>query len=1147
MLSPAANRHLGDMGILGHSWHHSLLPTHHSALIGELEAHLPHAPTLAQGPRLQKLEHRLKAKTGADVVGTDDFSATFERHKLLLTSAMPLFVEKSNLVADKFEHDQRRISTSSRRDSGTETVGRDTIGSTAHGKGDSEGGAPKHTLARKWWVTAAIAARTIASDHTLISLFYVYDPRNPRAVRCFIACIDVIMILFAEAIAYWYTDPVGICLDQKTEENCENVISPTGFFTSRRQCEWDPLNEDPCYVRDASAAQEHSENIWEAFICVVIALPIIALFDYLFRTYLAAPLKRSNVDNQDGGAPPAADAPDVASSHPESVAEPSAEQGSNPSDEPSREVSGEEPTSELPAEPRAQPATEFAAEPPSELPAEVTTEAGALERIGPPAELPREPPRGPSSSSRGPSSSSMLTMASVVKKLQAAAASDPGRAESPAAQPSDDLVVEPPTKPPNELPDHELPAIPSADVTVVASPARRSSATQIEQVPTMTTLELHADKCRIERELGLLLLHNLGVINDSDPENMEDCVELLGLDGLPIESTVVDSKLPAQVAGREEMVEWFCLRATGAVMRAVLLRRQEYLDALDDLLDGGSIAQDANMMPETIDFTRRKKVLHLLIDALEAQWSCPPINSQMSVSRRAAQAVARKKAARESKNSSFRRAHTNRAHMHKSAKRVEVASDTEGIDLEDATPSRSSTSTGTMEPRQRRKLYRQTLAFARRTYANLKDNLEQAVEFQERHADGGLAVGDSSLSKARALYQLMFLEFFNHKVERRVYHRLLEIDDARELRHPAPPVSRKTKILAGFGVFLLVVAPVYAMIIFGRQLGSKGMREWFRTAMLAGFMILFVIEPLRIAFVNVFLPQLLVPKMGHFHDPCQIVSPFRTPLPVAPADLVPSADLAEAFADDQLNMPKRLALAPAARIAASATPVTVERKFDEPVVRHSTVKKRPYHRGLTDKVLAAIATSGVDHLHAHILEPDHPEKNRRFRVEHPHLWSDASVFKLEADLDFHPPRNYSLAIALFAILTAFNQEVEEIVFEETINLLIGFSSGLAAVFFPYTSVVLVVALTAILSVAIVCLIYATIIFIVTLFHFCFHRRVARKAKARALREQAQTTRYSHLLRGSGTAAFDKDPLALETLYTPTDYLASASARKKATA
>lgn len=443
-----------------------------------------------------------------------------------------------------------------------------------------------------------------------------------------------------------------------------------------------------------------------------------------------------------------------------------------------------------------------------------------------------------------------------------------------------------------------------------------------------------------------------------------------------------------------------------------------------------------------------------------------------------------------------------------------------------------------MEPGQRSKLHRQTMAFARRTYDNLKDNLEQAVDFQVRHADGGLAVGDSSLSKARALYQLMFLEFFNHKVERRVYHRLLEIDDARELRHPAPPVSRRTKIIAGFGVFILVVAPIYVMIIFGRQLGSKGTREWFRTAMLAGFLILFVIEPLRIAFVNVFLPQLLVPKMGHFHDPCQIVSPFRTPLPVAPADLVPSADLAEAFADVELNMPKRLALAPAARIAASTTPITVERQFEEPVVRHSTVKKRSYHHHLLrDKVLKDIATAGVDNLHAHILEPDHPEKNRRFRAEHPYLWNDATVFKLEADLDFHPPRNYSLAIALFAILTAFNQEVEEIVFEETINLLIGFSSGLAAVFFPYKSVVLVVILIAILSVAIVCLIYGAIIFVVSLFHFCFHRRVARKVKARALQEEAHATaQYSGLLRGHDNA--DRDPLALETLYTPTDYLST---------
>ncbi|KAJ8614208.1 hypothetical protein CTAYLR_001109 [Chrysophaeum taylorii] len=972
-----------------------VLPSHHRELLERLEAQLPAAPALAQGARLQKLERRLKRTKqhhhDADVEGQEDVSASFLRHKLLLGSAMPAGVETNPLVKSRFKDDQKLMNAyiTARHSELTESD------SFENELTPVQTPTTQRRWFRGWWSTAKVAFRTVASDHSLFSIFYVYDPRSPRALRSFVACIMVIQILFAETVAYWYTQPVGICEDQNAEDDCEEIISPTGFISHRKLCVWDPFQEDHCQFRDPSAAQEHSENAWEAFICVIVALPIIAAFEYLWTNYLVAPYRLVDDNDQDedddqeedfdasthaseqamrlrytendiGGAPHVPDLiydDDADADDDDDAAEVDADDA---------EAAANKDDAEAAANKNA------AAKPPSKL-------AGLVAK-------------------------NRTSLHDMVKAA----------AEECNEKQEDDL--EPPPPPPAPEDDDEMAVAPEHH---------------------------HRPKHRIQRELGLLLLHNLGVIDDSDTDHFGVRGELLGVDGLPLELTRAKLRLPHKVKSSEALIDWFALRATGAAMRALLYRRQEFLDALEDLLEGGeSVGNTFATIPETVDFRKRKEILNKLIRSIEVKWSCPPLDAtRPGRACRAVTALAQRRtnviAGANKKGSVGKARARNSEYMHRQASRsTKVVSP----------PPRPSLSPSP-SPKERRKVAQHYKKFARRTFENLRDNLAVACDFHTRHDNADHVVGASSLSRARTLYQLMFLEFFDLSVERAVYARLLQIDDERELRHLPPPVTRAHKVVAGFLVFLLIVGPVYFMLVFGRRLGKDEMKGWFGTAMLAGSLIVFLIEPLRILFVNLVHPQLLVPKMEHYHDPCQVVNPFRTPLSVSPADLVPDAELAEAFTDSRVQIPRRLALAPAARIEVTRRNTHTDddddnKIFSEPLVKHE-IKYRVSGNWKREReisrVLGEVAEVSAKWHNPDVLEPSHLETNREFRKANAALWSDASLGKLEQDLDWQPPGSYALSIAVFSVLTSFNSEIEEMILEETVNLIIGISSTIAGI------------------------------------------------------------------------------------------------------
>lgn len=846
-----------------------VLPANRVQLLLRLRSLLPAAPSIVQGPRIQRLKRKLRRH--ADAEDARD-TLHFQCHKALLASALPLAIEKNRWVEPKFKADEDRVAA-------------------VKNEYNSGGNASEETFCiQQWWSTLKVAVRTIATEHNLVSVLYVFDPWCSRARRCLVACMTVVYIFFAEALAHRYNEPGDICDKKDTKENCDDVMVQTGVFRQRRHCTWDPTEEKPCQERDPNAAQANLATAWEVFVCVLVALPFISAFKFVFYRYVAAPYKESS----------------------------------------------------------------------NSLCCASSTRSGA------------------------PSSSECLD---VVEEGD----SSP---EVKSSVSDDHLDM--------DQSDH--------DEVSSSPPPAISSEDDFGEIKQETDSLKACEKMKRERELGLLLLHNLGIIEDSDPKKEERRV-LLGIDGMSIAESRMGLKLPRAVGSRDEVIDWFALRATGATMRAVLQRRQELQDSLEDLLDGGeSEAQGELDMPETMDFVRRKESMLHLIKLLQLKWACPPIDPTLP-----GQAV---------------RAMTKRSSPY--AKKMKPLSQ------------------AAMEAKYR--------AFARRTFERVRGSLTKAVQFRERHDEANRIVGASSLSRARALYQLMYFEYFDNEAERYVYVRLLEIDDKRELRHPSLPVSACGKAMALFAMALLIVVPVYVVIDDGLRRSPDNALRWLRKILLVVLLMILVIEPLRILIVNMLLPLFLVSKVCHCHDPCQIAIPFRTNLAVTTADLIPDDELEKAFAESRhVLVPRRLVLAPSERQRITRISDTVGDENEhaavlaEPVVTSRKQTDAFSCSTTTDDVLNEIASISVEGHDPDRVDIEHHRLNRDFRKTHRYAWSDVALFKLEKDLDWRPPRTHDLAVLILSAAAALNIEANELIVEETLNVMIGIAGTVAATLLYNTS------------------------------------------------------------------------------------------------
>ena len=113
----------------------------------------------------------------------------------------------------------------------------------------------------------------------------------------FPAQVSLILFFWAEAVAAWYTNPAGLCERQDTEGDCLSLRSPTNPISKRKLCAWDAHEADPddaCGFRTPTVAEATLANSWEAFICLLVALPFILGFEALWYRWVRAPVKVSD-------------------------------------------------------------------------------------------------------------------------------------------------------------------------------------------------------------------------------------------------------------------------------------------------------------------------------------------------------------------------------------------------------------------------------------------------------------------------------------------------------------------------------------------------------------------------------------------------------------------------------------------------------------------------------------------------------------------------------------------------------------------------------------------------------------------------------------------------------------------------------------
>ena len=125
-------------------------------------------------------------------------------------------------------------------------------------------------------------------EHEWFASFLCYDEDEPRWARCLLAFLDIVLIIFGNAIVCWYQFPAGLCERETERESCLRVKS-TSSFGGGRMCEYLEEYDEPCTFKDLNPTQEFYSELQVLFIGVGLTLPLIKLNEVIGRKYLFAP------------------------------------------------------------------------------------------------------------------------------------------------------------------------------------------------------------------------------------------------------------------------------------------------------------------------------------------------------------------------------------------------------------------------------------------------------------------------------------------------------------------------------------------------------------------------------------------------------------------------------------------------------------------------------------------------------------------------------------------------------------------------------------------------------------------------------------------------------------------------------------------
>ena len=142
----------------------------------------------------------------------------------------------------------------------------------------------------------------IWENHSLTSLYSVYDPAAPRPARCMVCFFNILVIIAAEAMCHWLKYPMGYCRAAETRASClaktllydEVWVAVVGGET-KQACSWTlgPLDPDnkPCELDVQEAGAVNPRTLFLELVVVLLTLPALKFHNWLFFTYVSAPRK----------------------------------------------------------------------------------------------------------------------------------------------------------------------------------------------------------------------------------------------------------------------------------------------------------------------------------------------------------------------------------------------------------------------------------------------------------------------------------------------------------------------------------------------------------------------------------------------------------------------------------------------------------------------------------------------------------------------------------------------------------------------------------------------------------------------------------------------------------------------------------------
>ena len=177
------------------------------------------------------------------------------------------------------------------------------------------------TFVRKLERPVAWAGALLWKHHSWCKIMTTYAPATSRPRRCVTLFFSLLMIMFGQAIAFWFAFPVGFCDDALFQRNCEAkktlfaelVAGLAGEEARRDACVWydvPPVGRGGakfCQLRPPAEADIGFKRLLLVFLGVILAIPFTELFDATFVTYVCAPLKKRPKAEETSGAPPVAE------------------------------------------------------------------------------------------------------------------------------------------------------------------------------------------------------------------------------------------------------------------------------------------------------------------------------------------------------------------------------------------------------------------------------------------------------------------------------------------------------------------------------------------------------------------------------------------------------------------------------------------------------------------------------------------------------------------------------------------------------------------------------------------------------------------------------------------------------------------------